>query len=235
VLKFATELCLVYYISNYINFIHSELWKTVCDEWFASKFSLYVCAYVRARNEFKSRRLKSNMWYKMPCQIALQFIIGVWVWERKLPPIPHTVKLRKHISLLFLARKTGLQKAWRHFLKVKLCRDSDFSDAFPVQMCRFCRYLVVLCNPYSLEQIDYTIFNPLSIYLFIVQFVGLNTVYNCPNDVFTNWDSGLKWVNIYYINICKEPTRCNLAVCLLVTAILLYMFRTLFASILRST
>jgi hypothetical protein len=36
-------------------------------------------------------------------------------------------------------------------------------------------------------------------------------------------------------NIYKEPTWCNLAVCLLVTAILLYMFRTLSASILRST
>jgi hypothetical protein len=35
--------------------------------------------------------------------------------------------------------------------------------------------------------------------------------------------------------IYKEPTWCNLAVCLLVTAIILYMFRTLFASILRST
>jgi len=28
-------------------------------------------------------------------------------------------------------------------------------------------------------------------------------------------------------NIYKEPTRCNLAVCLLITAIILYMFRTL--------
>ena len=37
------------------------------------------------------------------------------------------------------------------------------------------------------------------------------------------------------VNIYKEPTWCNLAVCLLVTAIILYMFRTLFASILRST
>ena len=36
------------------------------------------------------------------------------------------------------------------------------------------------------------------------------------------------------LNIYKEPTRCNLAVYLLVTAIMLYMFRTLFASILRS-
>ena len=35
--------------------------------------------------------------------------------------------------------------------------------------------------------------------------------------------------------IYKEPTWCNLTVCLLVTAILLYMFQTLFASILRST
>ena len=33
----------------------------------------------------------------------------------------------------------------------------------------------------------------------------------------------------------KEPTWCNLALCLFVTAILLYMFRTLFASIFRST
>ena len=33
-------------------------------------------------------------------------------------------------------------------------------------------------------------------------------------------------------NIYKEPTWCNLAVCLLATAIILYMFRTLFASIL---
>ena len=98
----------------------------------------------------------------------------------------------------------GLQKAWRHFLKVKVCRDTDFSDTFPVQMCRFCIYLVVLCNPCSLEQIDYTIFNPLFIYLFIVQFVGLNIVYNCPNDVFTSWDSGLKWVNIYYIVIKQD-------------------------------
>ena len=38
-----------------------------------------------------------------------------------------------------------------------------------------------------------------------------------------------------WLNIRKEPTWCNLAVCLLITAILLYMFRTLFASILRST
>ena len=38
--------------------------------------------------------------------------------------------------------------------------------------------------------------------------------------------------NIIYI---KEPTRCSLAVCLFVTAVLLYMFRTLFASIFRST
>ena len=38
-----------------------------------------------------------------------------------------------------------------------------------------------------------------------------------------------------YVNIYKKPTWCNLAVCLLVTAIILYMFRTLFASILRST
>ena len=36
-------------------------------------------------------------------------------------------------------------------------------------------------------------------------------------------------------SICKEPMWCNLAVCLLVTAIILYMFRTLFASILRIT
>jgi len=36
-------------------------------------------------------------------------------------------------------------------------------------------------------------------------------------------------------NIYKEPTWCNLAVYLLVTAIMLYMFRTLFASILKST
>jgi hypothetical protein len=35
--------------------------------------------------------------------------------------------------------------------------------------------------------------------------------------------------------IYKEPTWCNLAVCLLLTAIILYMFRTLFASIFRST
>ena len=39
----------------------------------------------------------------------------------------------------------------------------------------------------------------------------------------------------YLYNIYKEPTWCNLAVCLLVTARILYMFRTLFASILRST
>ena len=39
----------------------------------------------------------------------------------------------------------------------------------------------------------------------------------------------LKEYNIYK-DIHKEPTWCNLAVCLLVTAILLYMFRTLFAS-----
>jgi hypothetical protein len=43
------------------------------------------------------------------------------------------------------------------------------------------------------------------------------------------------FVNKYRLIICKEPTWCNLAVCLLVTAIILYMFRTLFASILRST
>ena len=36
-------------------------------------------------------------------------------------------------------------------------------------------------------------------------------------------------------NIYNKPTWRNLAVCLLVTAIMLYMFRTLFASILRST
>jgi hypothetical protein len=35
--------------------------------------------------------------------------------------------------------------------------------------------------------------------------------------------------------IYKEPMWCNLAVCLLLTAIVLYMFWTLFASILRST
>jgi hypothetical protein len=39
----------------------------------------------------------------------------------------------------------------------------------------------------------------------------------------------------FNIIIYKEPTWCNLAVCLLVTAIILYMFRTLFASIPRST
>jgi hypothetical protein len=39
----------------------------------------------------------------------------------------------------------------------------------------------------------------------------------------------------YTVFVYKEPTRCSLAVCLLVTAILLYMFRTLSASILRST
>ena len=43
-------------------------------------------------------------------------------------------------------------------------------------------------------------------------------------------------ISLYiYIYIYKERTWCNLAVCLLVTAILLYMFRTLFASIIRST
>jgi hypothetical protein len=44
----------------------------------------------------------------------------------------------------------------------------------------------------------------------------------------------LQWVNISQY-IYKEPTWCNLAVCLLLTAIILYTFRTLFASILRST
>jgi flagellar basal body-associated protein FliL len=34
-------------------------------------------------------------------------------------------------------------------------------------------------------------------------------------------------VVVVMVNIYKETTRCNLAVCLLVTAILLYMFRTL--------
>ena len=44
------------------------------------------------------------------------------------------------------------------------------------------------------------------------------------------------YIYIYiYIYIFKEPTWCNLAVCLLVTAIILYMFRKLLASILRST
>jgi hypothetical protein len=41
-----------------------------------------------------------------------------------------------------------------------------------------------------------------------------------------------RYVEVY---IYKEPTWCNLAVCLLLTAIILYMFRTLFASILRRT
>jgi hypothetical protein len=45
------------------------------------------------------------------------------------------------------------------------------------------------------------------------------------------------WVSVHHkvIRIYKEPTWRNLAVCLLVTAIILYMFLTLFASILRST
>ena len=48
------------------------------------------------------------------------------------------------------------------------------------------------------------------------------------------FESLLTYVLMLY-NIYKGPTWCNLAVCLLVTAIILYMFRTLFASILRST
>jgi hypothetical protein len=40
---------------------------------------------------------------------------------------------------------------------------------------------------------------------------------------------------LIYIYIYKEPTWCSLAVCLLLTEIILYMFRTLFASIFRST
>ena len=40
---------------------------------------------------------------------------------------------------------------------------------------------------------------------------------------------------IFITCIYKEPTWCNLAVCLLVTAVILYMFRTLFAPILRNT
>jgi hypothetical protein len=47
---------------------------------------------------------------------------------------------------------------------------------------------------------------------------------------FTKQDTKNCWDNIY-----KEPTWCNLAVCLLITAITLYMFRTLIASIFRST
>ena len=44
------------------------------------------------------------------------------------------------------------------------------------------------------------------------------------------------WVSVHHKLIyIKEPTRYSLAVCLFVTAILLYMFRTLFASIFRST
>ena len=41
--------------------------------------------------------------------------------------------------------------------------------------------------------------------------------------------------HIQVLSIYKEPTWCNLTVCLLVTAIILYMFRTPLASILRST
>ena len=42
------------------------------------------------------------------------------------------------------------------------------------------------------------------------------------------------YIYIYIcIHIYKELTWCNLAVCLLVTAIILYVFRTLFASILN--
>jgi hypothetical protein len=44
------------------------------------------------------------------------------------------------------------------------------------------------------------------------------------------------WLSVHRkLILYKEPTWCNLAVCLLLTAIILYMFRTLFASILRST
>jgi len=44
------------------------------------------------------------------------------------------------------------------------------------------------------------------------------------------------WVSVHHKLIyIKEPTWCSPAVCLLVIAILLYMFRMLFASILRST
>jgi hypothetical protein len=50
------------------------------------------------------------------------------------------------------------------------------------------------------------------------------------NDVFYVWDSVHHKTILY-----KGPTRCNLTVCLLVTARLLYMFRTLSASIIRST
>ena len=39
----------------------------------------------------------------------------------------------------------------------------------------------------------------------------------------------------FHVHIYKEPTLCNLTVCLLVAAILLYMFRTLSVFILRIT
>lgn len=53
-------------------------------------------------------------------------------------------------------------------------------------------------------------------YLFIVQFVGLNTVHSCPNDGFTSLDSGLKRVNILncaetrYLTFCANSETVEL-------------------------
>ena len=55
---------------------YSELWKTACGEWFASKFSFFVWA----RN-WKGEDLKlHNMWHKVLCQIVSQFLIGAQEW-----------------------------------------------------------------------------------------------------------------------------------------------------------
>ena len=65
----------------------------------------------------------------------------------------------------------------------------------------------------------------------LVSSLNLNPI--CWWKVFFLLNAAFDWSE--YINIYKEPTWYNLAVCLLVTAIMLYVFRTLFASILRST
>jgi hypothetical protein len=71
------------------------------------------------------------------------------------------------------------------------------------------------------------------IVLFCVLFVCKCVLYK-RHRVSTQLQFNKYIISLIYIYIHKEPTWYNLAVCLLLTAIKLYMFRTLFASILRS-
>ena len=78
-----------------------------------------------------------------------------------------------------------------------------------------------LCGCYSLP-------------FFFIYFFALNYCYLTRISLFRRQNTQFIIQELYF-NIYKKPTSCNFAVCLLVTAMILYMFRTLFASILRST